>query len=168
MVRAVKRENGPSGSYYNLSQGAFSHGVAQGAAVNSDSRDAVSLRAFVPGDVKSHKDFIEVVRNGQVGMSQAIDIAFAAANVPSGTDRALFSDATNPDDSSWMDPYRAGFDAGPYAGLNEAIDEQFGSQRLGVDFADKFNGKKLVENELDESLQVEFARLARDPLAPRW
>jgi hypothetical protein len=28
MVRAVKREDGPSGAYYNLSQGAFSHGVS--------------------------------------------------------------------------------------------------------------------------------------------
>ena len=35
MVRAVKREDGPSGAYYNLSQGAFSHGVSPGESVNA-------------------------------------------------------------------------------------------------------------------------------------
>ena len=35
MVRAVKREDGPSGTYYNLSQGAFSHGVSPSAAVSA-------------------------------------------------------------------------------------------------------------------------------------
>lgn len=35
MVRAVKREDGSSGSYYNLSQGAFSAGIQLIAAINS-------------------------------------------------------------------------------------------------------------------------------------
>jgi hypothetical protein len=35
MVRAAKREDGPSGAYYNLSQGAFSHGISPGEAANS-------------------------------------------------------------------------------------------------------------------------------------
>jgi hypothetical protein len=35
MVRAAKREDGPSGAYYNLSQGAFSHGISHAAPENA-------------------------------------------------------------------------------------------------------------------------------------
>jgi hypothetical protein len=45
MVRAVKREDGPGGSYYNLSQGAFSHGIAQDSALPSESMATASVVA---------------------------------------------------------------------------------------------------------------------------
>ena len=65
MVRAVKREDGPSGAYYNLSQGAFSHGVSTSASVN-----AAGMATIVP----AHAAAVSAAE-------EAHDLAFAGAQV---------------------------------------------------------------------------------------
>jgi hypothetical protein len=65
MVRAVKREDGPSGSYYNLSQGAFSHGVSVSAGANASGSQSVKP-AHAAGIAASE---------------EALDWAFAGAQV---------------------------------------------------------------------------------------
>jgi hypothetical protein len=72
MVRALKRQDGPSGSYYNLSQGAFSHGVHAVAAASAGVA-AASMPAQNAANLTS---------------AEAVDLAFAAALMPSGANAA--------------------------------------------------------------------------------
>jgi hypothetical protein len=65
MVRAVKREDGPSGAYFNLSQGAFSHGVSPSASVN-----AAGIATIEPA-------YAAAVSTAE----EAHDLAFAGAEV---------------------------------------------------------------------------------------
>jgi hypothetical protein len=75
MVRAVKREDGPSGSYYNLSQGAFSHGISQSMASNAGATaNSVSAQSAVAP-----------------ASTEALDVAFARAAASAGARTAFKS-----------------------------------------------------------------------------
>ena len=79
MVRAMNRETGPSGSYYNLSVGAFSDGIQFVGAINTGGGTEVSLGKTFAADSQGSST------------THAIDLALAS--VPLGVNEDLFEDA---------------------------------------------------------------------------
>jgi large repetitive protein len=82
MVRAVKLQQSPSGSYFNLGQGVFSRDVLSRQAVNFG------------GDDVSGQDgvFVEDNVGGTVVSTNSL-IGLAQANIPPGTPMGLFQTA---------------------------------------------------------------------------
>ena len=88
MVRAVKLETSPSGTYYNLSQGAFTTGVQLLAAVNAGGSAANSLGTQFEADTSgSPSDYSNAssASSTTVTTATSIDTSRASSGVPIGT-----------------------------------------------------------------------------------
>ena len=96
MVRAVKLEVVPSGTYYNLSDGSFSQGVNLVAAIDAGGSTTTSLGTSFAGDTpaapSSHSN-ASTAQSTTISTTSAIDEALATLSVPVGTNPDLFKTA---------------------------------------------------------------------------
>jgi predicted outer membrane repeat protein len=94
MVRAMRLQSGPGGSYYNLSQGAFSNGIELIAAINAGGEDPETSLG-VDYEIDDGEGYLTEAGDGGTTWSteEAIDLAMAALGVPAGSNPDLFQSA---------------------------------------------------------------------------
>ncbi len=142
MVRAVKREDGPSGTYYNLSQGAFSHGVSPSASAN-----AAGMATVVPAHaaaISTSEDAYDLAFSGvevRRHLSQPDSGNFGAELISAAIDAAIDNELLTTAGFNHSEP-------SPTSDLNE-LDRQSTRRRATSSF-------------LSDDLDIDFESLADD------